>query len=144
DATLVNAAGVDKDYEIATPLGGRTQTWHYPSRTECMVCHSRAANYVLGLSEPQFNRIHDYNGVKANQLNVLEELGLLRVNWTDDARGKLKASFKRSGKNEEEANKLADAAIKSSQRERAQVSPLLIDAPQSRPKLADPYDPSVS
>ncbi len=33
------------------PTASRKQTWHYPSRTECMVCHSRAANWVLGLSE---------------------------------------------------------------------------------------------
>ena len=35
--------------------GERKQTWHYPSRTECMVCHSRAANWVLGLSELQMS-----------------------------------------------------------------------------------------
>ena len=141
DATLVSAQGLDKDYEISAPSGRQSQRWHYPSRTECMVCHSRAANYVLGLSEPQFNRVHDYNGIKANQLDVLEELGVLRVNWTDDARGKMKASLKRNGANEDDANKAADAAIKSSGRTGPQISPLLTSAPESRTKLVDPYDP---
>jgi mono/diheme cytochrome c family protein len=143
DATLVSAQGLDKDYEISAPSGRQSQRWHYPSRTECMVCHSRAANYVLGLSEPQFNRVHDYNGIKANQLDVLEELGVLRVNWTDDARGKMKASLKRNGANEDDANKAADAAIKSSGRTEPQISPLLTSAPESRTKLVDPYDPSA-
>ena len=42
--------------------------WHYPSRAECMVCHSRAANCVLGFSELQMNQDHDYGGVNENQL----------------------------------------------------------------------------
>jgi uncharacterized repeat protein (TIGR03806 family) len=83
DAELVTAAGIDKTYEIKDPAaegGMRKQTWHYPSRAECMVCHSRAANYVLGLSEPQFNRDHDYGGgFVANQLEVLEHLGLTKL-----------------------------------------------------------------
>jgi len=140
---LVNAGGVDKDYEIAGPTGGRTQTWHYPSRTECMVCHSRAANYVLGLSDPQFNHNHDYNGIKANQLSVLEELGVLRVNWTEDAKAKIKSAMKRDGKTDDEANKWADAIVKSSQRPGPQISPLLINSPHGRPVLVDPYDPAA-
>ena len=59
----------------------RKQTWHFPSRAECMVCHSRAANFVLGLSTLQLNKDHDYGGreAKANQLRVMEQLGLLKV-----------------------------------------------------------------
>jgi uncharacterized repeat protein (TIGR03806 family) len=78
DATLVGAAGLDRDYAIADAghAGGkRRQTWHYPSRTECMVCHSRAANFVLGLSTLQIN------GPPApdNQLAALERLGVFRA-----------------------------------------------------------------
>ena len=43
---------------IARP-NGRNETWHYPSRAECMVCHSRAAGFVLGLNTLQMNRAHD-------------------------------------------------------------------------------------
>ena len=45
---------------------------------ECMVCHSRAANYVLGLSTLQMNRDHDYGGRVDNQLRTLEHLELLK------------------------------------------------------------------
>src|SRR5262245_40255624 len=44
-----------------------------------MVCHSRAANFVLGPSTEQMNRDHDYGGVVADQLRTLEHLGVFRV-----------------------------------------------------------------
>ena len=49
EGTLVEGKGRDREFAIKGKDGPRKQTWHYPSRTECMVCHSRAANYVLGL-----------------------------------------------------------------------------------------------
>ncbi len=81
DADLVAAEGIDKVYEVrdaAAPGGIRRQTWHYPSRTECMVCHSRAANWVLGLSELQMNKVHDYGKVQDNQLRTLEHIGVFK------------------------------------------------------------------
>ncbi|NJM92856.1 MAG: hypothetical protein HC861_09770, partial [Rhodospirillaceae bacterium] len=87
------AAGADIDTggEIAEAVaepaaatgGSRKQTWHFPSRAECMVCHSRAANFVLGLSTLQMNREHNYGGVTDNQLRVLERLEVFRVSWLD-------------------------------------------------------------
>ncbi len=68
DAELVAADGTDRDYQVR---GGRKQTWHYPSRVECMVCHSRAANFVLGPSLLQMNR--------GDQLQRLEELGVFKA-----------------------------------------------------------------
>ena len=38
------------------PGGRRQQTWHFPSRTECAVCHNMAAKYVLGVQTLQMNR----------------------------------------------------------------------------------------
>jgi hypothetical protein len=43
-----------------------------------MMCHSRAANYVLGLSTPQMNRRHPYGDIEENQLTVLTRLGVFR------------------------------------------------------------------
>jgi uncharacterized repeat protein (TIGR03806 family) len=80
DAELVPATGRDRVLAI-TDQGAskpREQTWHFPSRAECMVCHTRAANYVLGLSMPQMNRVHRYGEVEENQLVVLERLGVFR------------------------------------------------------------------
>lgn len=82
DATLVASAGHDRTYTIADPSakdGKRQQEWHFPSRVECQVCHSRAASFVLGLSTLQMNKDHDYGGVVDNQLRTLEHLGMFRV-----------------------------------------------------------------
>ncbi len=86
DATLVAVGGTDKEYDVPDPTapgGKRKQTWHYPSRAECMVCHSRAANFVLGLSTEQMNNVHDYHGVRDEQLRTLEHLGVFRVNFQE-------------------------------------------------------------
>lgn len=81
EAELVEPKGADRDFvikDVAAPGGQRTQTWHYPSRAECMVCHSRAAVYALGLTTLQMNRDHDYHGVVDNQLRALAHIGVLR------------------------------------------------------------------
>src|SRR5205814_9097932 len=66
DATLMAAKGDEKEFVIkdAHALDGkRRQLWRYPSRAECMTCHSRAANFVLGLTDPQLDKMRDYGGV---------------------------------------------------------------------------------
>lgn len=68
DAELVAAEGFDLLASSDAPVRERSATgsdangdyglqhgWRYPSRTECLVCHSRAAGWVLGLSMPQIN-----------------------------------------------------------------------------------------
>tara|TARA_Y100001934_G_scaffold99120_1_gene122144 strand:+ start:1164 stop:3434 length:2271 start_codon:yes stop_codon:yes gene_type:complete len=75
DAQLVSAKG--KNLKI----DGRN--WRIPSRAECMICHSRAANFVLGLQSPQLNRTHDYgDGVQRNQLDVMNRLGFFMKQGT--------------------------------------------------------------
>lgn len=69
EAELVGPEGV----EIALEGGG---TWKVPSRVDCMNCHSRAANFLLGLEAAQLNRDRDYgHGFVANQLQVMDDLG---------------------------------------------------------------------
>jgi uncharacterized repeat protein (TIGR03806 family) len=86
DAELVAGEGTDREYEIRVPRsrehpdGLVRQKWRYPSRTECMVCHSRAANFVLGLSTAQMNKDHHYGKQTLNQLDLLEKLGVLKFN----------------------------------------------------------------
>ncbi len=80
DATLLGAAGLDRVYPIKdkdAPEGRRQQTWHFPSRAECTLCHTMPAKYVLGVNTLQLNKDHDYgNGRVANQLRTFEHLGL--------------------------------------------------------------------
>lgn len=83
DATLVDKAGLDINFKVRASDGSMVdRKWRYPSRAECMACHSRAANYVLGLSTPQMNRNHDYSSVGGsvdNQLRTLEHLGYFKL-----------------------------------------------------------------
>lgn len=116
DAELVPAAGLDREIALAT----RKQQWRFPSRVECMVCHSRAANFVLGICDGQMNREHDYGGgVVEHQYRMLDDLGLLKPTWK-----------------KETAAKVADELKASDQPSPANRSAAFADYP----KLADPYD----
>ena len=84
DAELVSSGGLDKELKVQTASGLRKQVWHYPSRAECMVCHSRAANFVLGVCEIQMNKEHDYGTCTNNQIREYEHLGLLKTNYTQE------------------------------------------------------------
>ncbi len=140
EAFLVDEAGMDHDFEIDTGEGVRTQTWHYPSRAECMVCHTRAANYVLGLSRSQLNKPHDYDGQTRQQLEVWEELGILDVNWTAEARAAIRKSATDAGMSGDEATNFV--ATQTAQYEKSQEihSPLFFKPPTEYPHLVDPYD----
>lgn len=80
DADLVGAAGVDTTVRYPDPKSPgsqREQRWRIPSRSECLACHSRAAGFVLGLSELQMNRTHEYpGGRKDNQIRAFGNRGL--------------------------------------------------------------------
>jgi uncharacterized repeat protein (TIGR03806 family) len=76
DAELVAATGQDRPYDIVEAAGTRRQNWHYPSRVECMMCHSRAAGFVLGMNTPQMNKDIDYGGVIDNQIRRLDARGV--------------------------------------------------------------------
>ena len=85
DATLVENGGANAIYEIRDPkvLGGkRKKNWRFPSRAECMVCHTREARYVLGPTTLQMNRDHGYHGTIDNQLRTLEHIGFFKPKKT--------------------------------------------------------------
>jgi uncharacterized repeat protein (TIGR03806 family) len=126
DAELIDSRGLDTEFTIVTATGARKQTWHYPSRSECMVCHSRAANFVLGLCEVQMNKDHTYpNGRTENQLRVLERLGLLRTDWHAEVREQVKK----------------DPTNRPQPGQRGVPPATLLHQPPERlKKLADPYD----
>jgi glucose/arabinose dehydrogenase len=146
EATLVEARGADRDFEIRVPptpkhpAAIRKQTWHYPSRAECMTCHSRAANFVLGLTTLQMNREHDYGKFRDNQLRVLEHLGVLRVNWVKNMRDTLRAEGRSRGMTETQADAYVREQTENLSGRPEHLSSLLDFAPEKYSRLADPYD----
>lgn len=86
EADLVGTKGEDREVGTASK-----QSWHFPSRAECMVCHSRAAGFVLGPQTLQMNREHDYGGFRDNQLAVLARSGFLRFGGKPKVDGMPKA-----------------------------------------------------
>jgi uncharacterized repeat protein (TIGR03806 family) len=93
DATLVPAAGMDSSFTVrdGKATGGRrNQTWHFPSRAECIQCHNPWAGYTLAFTLPQLNKHHDYGHFADNQLRTLEHAGILAmVTKTKDVKMKL-------------------------------------------------------
>lgn len=83
DATLVPEEGMDEPF-VVDDGGGilRTQVWHYPSRVECLRCHTAAGGLALGFNTPQLNRDHDYGDPVTNQILALSLAGYLNTNVT--------------------------------------------------------------
>lgn len=70
---------------LTETVGG--QSWTYPSREECLVCHTDAAGQVLGLQTAQLNRVHDVFGTGnvQSQIDALTRLGYLAGAPTEPA-----------------------------------------------------------
>ena len=80
DADLL--AGGDSDTftvdDPNAPGGQRQQIWTYPSRTDCLSCHTDAAGYVLGVRTRQLNRDFAYPNATDNQLRTWNHIGLFQ------------------------------------------------------------------
>ena len=76
EATLL--AGADTRALTITEQGGgtRVQTWPFPSREDCMRCHTAASGVVLGVRTHQLNRDFEYPGRSDNQLRAWDHIGL--------------------------------------------------------------------
>jgi len=58
---------------------GNGQRWIFPSESDCLGCHTGAANRALGPEVPQLNRtfLYPQTGRTANQLTTLSAIGVL-------------------------------------------------------------------
>ena len=80
DAVLLGAAGAERTIDVADPEavdGKRRQTWRFSGRAECQRCHNKWSGPPLGFNTPQLNKLHDYGGTSAPQLNTLAHIRLL-------------------------------------------------------------------
>ncbi|WP_289644544.1 FG-GAP-like repeat-containing protein [Maribacter aestuarii] len=79
DAELL-VGSLDEDVDV----DGTVQSWHYPSRAECVACHFPQNGSVLGPKTRNLNKTITYpGGVSANQLANLSEMGIIAENITE-------------------------------------------------------------
>lgn len=72
DAELVGSAASTRD------IPGTALDWQFPSRGQCMSCHTEQAGYSLGLELLQLNSTMAYpSGTSANQIFTLHSIGVL-------------------------------------------------------------------
>jgi len=138
DAFLVESKGKEETIALS---GDHSQAWRFPSRAECMTCHSRAASFVLGLSTAQMNKDHDYgHGVVDNQLRTLEHLGLLQTDWAKEVREAEKKEAEAAGKTAAQANAQAAALFATRMQKPIPKARLLSYDPAEYPSVPNPYD----
>ena len=78
DATLVDEFGDSMNFAQQTNSGSINRTWDFPSRDQCIQCHSDASGGALGVNTRQLNKDHLYNAtsINANQLVTFDDLGM--------------------------------------------------------------------
>jgi uncharacterized repeat protein (TIGR03806 family) len=144
--------------------GGRTreQTWHYPSRKECVTCHTLLNGGVLGVKTRQMN--HDFaypSGVVDNELRTWSHIGLLDTPLRAEAIGRLARlapSTDTSRSLEDRARSYLDANCSGCHRPGGTVAnfdarydtplekqglidgPVLLDQGIDRPRIISPHD----
>jgi putative heme-binding domain-containing protein len=82
DAVLLPAAGLDRVFTVKdaqAPGGKRQQTWHFPSRTECITCHNPWTGYTIAFTLPELNKDHDFGGIVDNQVRAFQHAGLVEL-----------------------------------------------------------------
>jgi glucose/arabinose dehydrogenase len=86
EATLVPEEGLDESLVIRDGSIARTQVWHYPARSECLICHAPVAGHALSFNTFQLNRDTPLDDGVTNQILALAALGYF-TNAPEDAVG---------------------------------------------------------
>jgi uncharacterized repeat protein (TIGR03806 family) len=73
------ADGLTEEVAVQTAAGPRRLKWSYPSRSDCLTCHTANAGFVLGANTRQLNGEFTYpSGVTDNQLRTWNHLGMFQ------------------------------------------------------------------
>jgi mono/diheme cytochrome c family protein len=80
--TLVPDEGADADFTVVENGAARTQTWYFPSRSECLACHTERGGFALSFNTRQLNRDHAFPGGTASILSALAQSGYLDPSTT--------------------------------------------------------------
>jgi len=82
EATLAPAEGLKRTFSVKdseAPQGVRKLEWRFAGRSECLLCHTTRGGSIYGFQPAQLNKVHDYDGVVADQLRTLEHIGLFET-----------------------------------------------------------------
>jgi uncharacterized repeat protein (TIGR03806 family) len=86
DADLLGASATENIRVKSAAGEDHEQTWYYPSRQDCLTCHTAGAGGVLGVKTRQLNRPFAYpSGVTDNELRTWNHLGLFAPAFKDEA-----------------------------------------------------------
>jgi uncharacterized repeat protein (TIGR03806 family) len=142
DADLL-ATNLIEAVPIQTAAGVRTQQWYYPSRQDCLTCHTANAGFVLGVKTRQLNRDFTFpSGVTDNELRAWDHAGLFDRRFSDAELkqfSKLAASGDLSRSLEDRARSYLDANCANCHRPRGTVAyfDARYDTPLARQGLVD-------
>jgi uncharacterized repeat protein (TIGR03806 family) len=75
NAALVPPEGMTDTFNISENGKTRSLTWKYPSRQECLTCHTPAGGYALGFNLAQLNGDFNYGSLTTNQLWAITDAG---------------------------------------------------------------------
>ncbi len=76
DADLLDDSATETITVADDSAGSVTFDWYFPSRGDCMSCHTEAAGRVLGVHTRQINRDFDYPELTDNQLRTWNHIGM--------------------------------------------------------------------
>jgi uncharacterized repeat protein (TIGR03806 family) len=84
DADLLST-GETEEIPVKSANGAvARQTWYYPSRKDCLTCHTARAGGVLGVKTRQLNRRFTYpSGITDNELRTWNHIGLFMPSLND-------------------------------------------------------------
>jgi hypothetical protein len=80
DAVVPNSeGGVPLPVSIKSAQGDVVdQHYYFPSRIDCLACHTKGEGFVLGLNTRQMNRLLRYQGEEENQIELFNRLGIFK------------------------------------------------------------------
>lgn len=83
DADLLTGRETETITVTLAAGGSEDQLYEYPSRTDCLGCHTDAAGFALGLRTRQLNREFAYPAATDNQLRSWNNIGLFSTDIGD-------------------------------------------------------------
>jgi glucose/arabinose dehydrogenase len=75
DAALVAEDGANLTLNLTVGGSATTQTWRFPSRTECRICHTAVGGHALSFNTRQMNRPQLFGAQTLNQISALSGAG---------------------------------------------------------------------